>query len=61
VKVRIERCLRCGDLVAWGVSVCDRCNPAGLPTPNRTQYHATVFAAVFLPLLAIAVWIMLRG
>jgi hypothetical protein len=61
VKVRIERCLRCGDMVPWGVSVCGRCNPAGLPSPSRTQYHATVFAAVFLPLAAIAVWIMLRG
>jgi len=61
VKVRAERCLRCGALVAWGESVCGECNPARLPAPSRTQYHATVLAAVFVPLLAIAAWILLRG
>lgn len=59
--MRIERCMRCGDVVPWGVSVCEGCNPAGLPTPSRSQYHATVFAAVFVPLAVIALWIFFRG
>jgi predicted nucleic acid-binding Zn ribbon protein len=58
---RGERCLRCGGPVAWDASVCRRCNPAGLPGPSRTQYHATVFLAIFLPLLVIGVWMMARG
>ena len=41
--------------------MCRRCNPADLPSPSRTQYHATVFGAVFLPLIAIALWLIVRG
>jgi hypothetical protein len=47
--------------VAEGVAVCHRCNPAGLPGPSPTQYHATVFLVVFVTLaLAVAVLIV-RG
>jgi len=35
--------------------VCDECNPAGLPEPSRTQYHATVFITVLVVLVALAV------
>ena len=38
-----QRCLRCGGPVPDGVAICHRCNPAGLPSPSPTQYHATVF------------------
>jgi predicted nucleic acid-binding Zn ribbon protein len=58
---RYDRCIRCGDRIPWGHSVCRRCNPASLPSPSPTQYHATVFVAVLLPLLLIAVWLIVRG
>jgi hypothetical protein len=41
-----ERCVRCGYPTAMGRTTCRTCNPAGLPEPSRTQYHATVFLAV---------------
>src|SRR5437867_3720677 len=34
---------RCGKVVPWGKSVCRDCNPAGLPAPSRSQYHATAW------------------
>lgn len=58
---RAERCMRCGGPVAWNASVCRRCNPAGLPSPSRTQYHATMFVAIFVPLLVFGVWLVARG
>ena len=58
---RYDRCVRCGQVVAPGQGACRECNPAGLPAPSPTQYHATVFLAVLLPLLLIGGWLMLRG
>ena len=43
-----DRCIRCGGPVAEGVGVCNRCNPARLPGPSSTQYHATVFLVVLV-------------
>ncbi len=45
---RYDRCIRCNDRVPWGESVCRRCNPARLPSPSPTQYHATVFLVVIV-------------
>lgn len=61
VRDRYDRCIRCGDRVTWGQSVCRRCNPARLPSPSPTQYHATVFLVVIATLAAVAVWLLLRG
>jgi hypothetical protein len=53
-----DRCLRCGGPVAEGLAICARCNPAGLPGPSPTQYHATVFLVVIIAMaLAVAVLI----
>jgi hypothetical protein len=41
--------------------VCRTCNPAGLPAPNSSQYHATVFVAVLLSIVALAILALLRG
>jgi hypothetical protein len=41
--------------------VCRQCNPADLPSPSPTQYHATVFIAVLVPLVLIAFWLIVRG
>jgi predicted nucleic acid-binding Zn ribbon protein len=58
---RYDRCMRCGDRVPWGESVCRRCNPARLPSPSPSQYHATVFLVVIASLLAVTLWLMIRG
>jgi predicted nucleic acid-binding Zn ribbon protein len=58
---RYDRCIRCGERVPWGESVCRPCNPARLPSPSPTQYHATVFLVVIVTLLAVAGWLMIRG
>lgn len=47
-----DQCIRCGSPTAWGRSVCKACNPAGLPEPSRSQYHATVFITVLLVIIA---------
>lgn len=58
---RSNRCMRCGDPLPAGESVCLSCNPARLPSPSPTQYHATVFVAVLLPLFVLAGWLIVRG
>ena len=58
---RYDRCIRCGDRVPWDRSVCRRCNPADLPSPSPTQYHATVFLVVIVSLVLVAGWLILRG
>ncbi len=51
----LDQCLRCGKPTAYGRSVCKECNPAGLPEPSRTQYHATVFITVLVVLVGLAI------
>ena len=50
-----DQCVRCGKAVTYGRSVCQECNPAGLPEPSPAQYHATVFAAVLMALVVLGV------
>lgn len=54
-----DECIRCGGPTAYGRSVCRSCNPAGLPEPSRSQYHATVFIAVLIALVAMVVVAMI--
>jgi hypothetical protein len=61
LRTRYDRCLRCGTRVAWGQSVCRRCNPAGLPAPSPTQYHGTVMLAVLVGVAALVVLLLLSG
>jgi predicted nucleic acid-binding Zn ribbon protein len=61
VKDSADRCLRCGKVVPWGQSVCRQCNPAGLPAPSRTQYHATVLLAVIAAAVLLTLILLLRG
>ena len=56
-----ERCIRCRGPVGEGASVCRSCNPADLPSPSPTQYHATVFIVVLATLVIVAAWVILRG
>ncbi len=47
-------CLRCGLPVAAGDSLCERCNPLGLPQPAATQAHGTILLAIGLSVAALA-------
>ena len=58
---RYDRCVRCGQVVPYGKSTCRGCNPAGLPSPSPTQYHATVFLSVLAAMAILAVFLLLRA
>jgi hypothetical protein len=61
VKRLYDRCVRCGQRVPWGRSVCRPCNPADLPSPSPSQYHATVFLTVLGVVALMAVTLLIRG
>jgi hypothetical protein len=56
-----KRCLRCGGPVADGMAICGRCNPAGLPGPSSSQYHATVFLVVIVSMVLAVAVLIARG
>jgi predicted nucleic acid-binding Zn ribbon protein len=47
-------CVRCGDPVPMGVAMCERCNPLGLAQPAASQAHGTVFLAIGLAVIGLA-------
>jgi hypothetical protein len=47
--------------VPWGLSVCRQCNPAGLPSPSPSQYHATVFLSVLAVVVLLTVFFLIRA
>ncbi len=48
-------CVRCGAQVPLDVSLCERCNPLGLQQPATSQVHGTVFVALILAVVVLAV------
>ena len=48
-------CVRCGRPVPLDVSLCEQCNPLGLEQPATSQVHGTVFVAVALAVVFLAV------
>ena len=48
-------CARCGAPVPLDVGLCERCNPLGLKDSASSQVHGTVFVAVGIAVLALAV------
>jgi hypothetical protein len=48
-------CVRCGAQVPLDVSLCERCNPLGLEQPATSQVHGTVFVALLLAIVVLAV------
>jgi hypothetical protein len=58
---RYDTCVRCGAAVPWGRSVCRACNPAGLPAPSPSQYHATALLALVGTLLLVVLLVVLVG
>ncbi len=47
-------CARCGAPVAIEVGLCENCNPLGLKDSASSQVHGTVFVAVGLAIVALA-------
>jgi hypothetical protein len=47
-------CARCGAPVPLDVGLCERCNPLGLRDVSSSQAHGTVFVAVGLAVLVLA-------
>jgi hypothetical protein len=56
-----DRCVRCGITVPWGRSVCRQCNPADLPSPSPSQYHAVVYLAIVLTLVLATIVVLVRA
>lgn len=52
---RTHGCARCGEPVALDVGLCETCNPLGLRDAASSQVHGTVFLAIGLAVLAMAV------
>lgn len=48
-------CARCGAPVAADVGLCERCNPLGLRDAASSQVHGSVFVAVALAVVILAV------
>jgi hypothetical protein len=48
-------CARCGEPVALDVGLCERCNPLGLKDSASSQVHGTVFVAVALAIVGLAI------
>jgi hypothetical protein len=48
-------CARCGAPVALDVGLCERCNPLGLKDSASSQVHGTVFVAVGLAIVGLAI------
>lgn len=58
-KPRYDECVRCGAGVPWGLSTCRACNPAGLPGPSPSQFHATAMLAVFGTVLLVGLLMLI--
>jgi hypothetical protein len=56
-----DRCIRCGIAVPSGRSVCRGCNPADLPSPSPSQYHAVVYLTIFLTLVVATIVVLIRA
>ncbi|MBA2700982.1 MAG: hypothetical protein H0U58_04680 [Chloroflexi bacterium] len=48
-------CARCGAPVGPGTGLCERCNPLGLRDVSASQVHGTVFVAVAVAIVTLAV------
>ncbi len=48
-------CVRCGRPIPLADAMCERCNPLGLPQPASSQAHGTVFLAIGLAVVALAI------
>ena len=49
-----RRCIKCGREVGPDQSMCEVCNRAGMVTPAATQVHGTIFVAIVLGVVLLA-------
>jgi hypothetical protein len=54
-KPQTHPCARCGAPVPLDVGLCERCNPLGLKDSASSQVHGTVFVAVGLAVVTLAI------
>lgn len=47
-------CVRCGRPIPVSVALCEACNPLGLSQPAASQAHGTVFLAIGLAVVGLA-------
>ncbi len=47
-------CVRCGAPIPLEDAMCERCNPLGLKQPAASQVHGTVFVAVAVAVVGLA-------
>jgi hypothetical protein len=52
-------CARCGAPVPLDVGLCERCNPLGLRDSASSQVHGTVFVAIGLAVVGLALFAQL--
>ncbi len=50
----MHKCVRCGAPVSIDVGLCERCNPLGLKDSSASQIHGTVFIAVLIGVVGLA-------
>jgi len=48
-------CVRCGMRIPIAESMCEHCNPLGLKAPAASQAHGTVFVAIGLAVVGMAI------
>lgn len=53
-KPQTHGCIRCGAPVPLDVGLCERCNPLGLKDSSASQVHGTVFIAVLVAVIGLA-------
>lgn len=53
-SVPTHGCVRCGRPVPVSVALCEACNPLGLAQPAASQAHGTVFLAIGVAVLGLA-------
>ncbi len=51
----LHGCVRCGAKIPLSESMCERCNPLGLKAPAASQAHGTVFLAIGVAVVILAV------
>lgn len=48
-------CVRCGASIPLADAMCERCNPLGLPQPASSQAHGTVYLAIVVAVVGLAI------
>ena len=52
---QMHGCVRCGARISLDLSMCETCNPLGLPQPATSQAHGTVALGLLIGVVVIAI------